>query len=390
MKKESVVNENSLQQGQDPNQVLNELRQQIDQIDQKIVGLLADRQHEVENIIQIKKAHRMSIYHPAREENLISDRRHQAQQAGLDPNYIEELFRFILRQSRFRQSTHMAQKGIHEGATVLIVGGKGEMGKYFVRWFEQAGYHVRTMGRRNWDNIESLCLNLDLALISVPIDVTSQVIQQLSPFLPKRCILADITSIKMEPLASMLEAHSGPVIGLHPLFGPSTSSMDKQIIVYTPGRDHQACQWLLDQLSTWGAVIVGSDAKEHDEIMAIVQSLRHFATFAFGQFLCRKQTDLYRSLEFSSPIYRLEIGMVGRLFAQDPALYSEIIFASTERRQLLKDYIASIASNLDMLDLGDKQEFCAEFSKIASWFGRFSEQAMRESTFLIDKLIERF
>ncbi len=61
--------------------------------------------------------------------------------------------------------------------------------------------------------------------------------------------------------------------------------------------------------------------------MGIVQSLRHFATFAFGQFLKRRQISLSRTLEFSSPIYRLELGMVGRLFAQDSSLYSEIIFA---------------------------------------------------------------
>jgi chorismate mutase/prephenate dehydrogenase len=43
-----------------------------------------------------------------------------------------------------------------------------------------------------------------------------------------------------------------------------------------------------------------------------------------------------------------------------------------------------------MLEKGDKQLFQKEFQKIAELFGPFSEQAMRESTFLIDKLIERF
>ena len=43
-----------------------------------------------------------------------------------------------------------------------------------------------------------------------------------------------------------------------------------------------------------------------------------------------------------------------------------------------------------MLENGDKDFFQSEFLKIADWFGPFSEQAMRESTFLIDKLIERF
>jgi chorismate mutase/prephenate dehydrogenase len=188
----------------------------------------------------------------------------------------------------------------------------------------------------------------------------------------------------------MLKAHAGPVIGLHPLFGPTTSSLDKQIIVATPGRDNAACQWVLDQFSIWGGVIVRSDAEEHDDIMGIVQALRHFATFAFGQFLKRRQVSLSRTLEFSSPIYRLEIGMVGRLFAQDADLYSEIIFASEERRELLKDFLKSISENQEMLEKADKALFQSEFQKIAEWFGPFSEQAMRESTFLIDRLIERF
>ncbi|MFW5641080.1 MAG: prephenate dehydrogenase dimerization domain-containing protein, partial [Thermodesulfobacteriota bacterium] len=182
----------------------------------------------------------------------------------------------------------------------------------------------------------------------------------------------------------------GPVIGLHPLFGPTTASLDKQIIVATPGRDSSACRWLLDQFGTWGSIIVTADAEEHDEIMDIVQALRHFATFAFGRFLSQKQIQLSRTLEFSSPIYRLELGMVGRLFAQDPSLYREIILASPQRRALLKDYIASMNENLAMIESDDKERFQAEFKKIAAWFGAFSDQALRESSYLINKLIERF
>ncbi|MBS3731808.1 MAG: bifunctional chorismate mutase/prephenate dehydrogenase, partial [Desulfobacterales bacterium] len=82
--------------------------------------------------------------------------------------------------------------------------------------------------------------------------------------------------------------------------------------------------------------------------------------------------------------------MVGRLFAQDAAMYAEIIFASDQRRELLKDDIHNIYENLEMVEKGDKQRFISEFQKIAEWFGPFSEQAIRESSYLIDKLIERF
>jgi len=179
-------------------------------------------------------------------------------------------------------------------------------------------------------------------------------------------------------------------VGLHPLFGPSTVSMDKQIVVVTPGRDLESCGWLLDQLGLWGNVLVETSPQEHDEIMGIVQALRHFATFAFGQFLHARGVPIARTLELSSPIYRLELAMVGRLFAQDPWLYAEIVFASPERLALLKEFIQSLSANLPLIERGDKAEFVARFRKVAEWFGPFGEQAMRESTFLVEKLVHRF
>lgn len=371
-------------------QELEHLRLGLDAIDQKIVSLLAQRQAEVERVVTLKKAHNLPVYHPAREENLISHRRDQSVSAGLDPDYVEEIYRRILRQSRVEQSAKMARKGVRAGATILLVGGLGSMGQYFYRWFADAGYQIRILDRDDWENVDKLCHGIELAIISVPIEVTASVARRIGPHLPDQCLLADITSIKETPVNAMIEAHKGPVIGLHPLFGPTTSTMDKQIVVFTPGRDLSRCQWLIDQFSAWGSIILQVDAGEHDQIMSIVQTVRHFATFAFGQFLRHKKIDLVRTLEFSSPIYRLELGMVGRLFAQDPSLYSEIIFASDERRALLKEYLASLTNNLDMIEKGDKEMFLAEFKKIADWFGPFSEQAMRESTYLIDKLIERF
>ena len=369
---------------------LDSFRDAIDDIDQKIVTLLARRQEQVNRIVTVKKAHQLPVYHPAREEDLISARRRQARDANLDPDFVEELYRVIMRRSRIEQTGEMARKGIRPGASVLIVGGRGEMGRYFAACFRQAGYEIRILDKTDWDRADRLCDGIDLVIISVPIDITVQTIDDIAPFLPEKAVLADITSIKQDPVAAMTRAHRGPVLGLHPLFGPTTSTLDKQIIVATPGRDEGACQWVLDQFTAWGGIIVTATPAEHDEIMAIVQSLRHFATFALGRFMAARRVPIKRTLEFSSPIYRLEMGMVGRLFAQDPALYAEIIFASDKRRKLLKDYIGSLQETMDMVEQGDRDRFIAEFQKVSEWFGPFGEQAIRESSFLIDKLIERF
>lgn len=366
------------------------LRNEIDAIDSQILDLLARRQSQVEKVVALKKRCGVPVYHPAREEDLISRLRTQAGVAGIDPDFMEDLYRVILRQSRVKQTRKMTHKGVRPGARVLIIGGQGQMGGMFARLFTKSGYTVRILGEKDWDRAEELCRDVHLVLVSVPIEKTPGVIRRISPCLPEDALLADLTSVKKEPVEAMCSAHPGPVLGIHPLFGPGPGSLDKQIIVITPGRDPESGRWLKKQLALWGAVLVESTPEEHDEVMELVQALRHFATFCFGHFLYQRRAGLRRTLEFSSPIYRLELGMVGRLFAQDAGLYAEIIFATRQRRELLKHYVDAMTGHLDMLTSNDKEGFVRQFNEIAQWFGPFSDQAMRESTYLIDKLIERF
>ena len=82
------------------NDKLDILRENIDQVDSEIVSMIAKRQKIVGEVIALKKAHDIPVYHPAREEDLISERRRQGRKAGLSPDFLEEVFRSIIRQSR--------------------------------------------------------------------------------------------------------------------------------------------------------------------------------------------------------------------------------------------------------------------------------------------------
>ncbi len=375
---------------------LNRLRGQIDDLDHQLIELLARRQTVVAEVVAFKKERQLSVYHPAREADMIDIRRHHGREVGLDPDYLEEIFRGIMRYSRSTQTAEISRVGVKPGAKILLVGGGGVMGRLFSRWFTASGYEVRILEVDDWDRVAELCSDLDMAIVSVPIAATVSTITRLAPHLPEDCILADMTSVKEPSVKAMLENFSGPVLGFHPMFGPDTPTMERQIMVVTPGRERPEDRWPAEQFAAWGGVVVRAEAAEHDEIMAIVQALRHFATFTFGRFLYQRRINLKRTLEFSSPIYRLELDMVGRLFAQDPELYSEIIFATPKRLDLLRDYLKSFKNNLEMLADNDKdsdrgrESFVTEFKQIAEWFGPFSDQAIRESGYLINKLIERF
>lgn len=110
------------------------------------------------------------------------------------------------------------------------------------------------------------------------------------------------------------------------MFGPDVPSLAKQVIAYyCEGRDLSHFEWLLEQLMVWGARIEAITAQEHDKNMSFIQALRHLLLL-HGQHLVKENVDLASLLRLSSPIYRLELAMIGRLFAQDPQLYADIIY----------------------------------------------------------------
>jgi len=223
-----------------------------------------------------------------------------------------------------------------------------------------------------------------MVMVAVPIRTTKQVIGQLQG-LNENCLLVDITSIKESPVEAMLSNHQGPVLGLHPMFGPGIENLAKQTIVVCHGRQPEKSKWFVELLTTWGANLTFVGADQHDRLMAIVQVLRHFSTIAYGYHLKEENIDLDKVLELSSPIYRLELVMVGRLFAQDSELYSDIIFSNKKNIPMVRRFLERLMQLLKMLESEDKQGFAELFNDVSNWFGEHSDKFLLESNRLLAK-----
>lgn len=361
---------------------LNALRDQIDEVDQALLSLLKRRLQLVHHVGEVKLTHGLPIYVPEREAEMLAKRRQEAEAMGIPADLIEDILRRAMRES-YSSESKTGYTCLHPQLRhIVVVGGQGKLGRLFVQMFKLSGYHVKTMQRDDWPNAEAICANAGMVVVTVPIDKTVDVIKQL-PKLPDDCILTDLTSIKQAPLDAMMEAHNGPVVGLHPMFGPDVKSLAKQVIVVCHGRGEADYAWLPRQMALWGARLHESSAQEHDKAMSLVQALRHFASFVYGTHLCEERADLEQLLAFSSPIYRLELAMVGRLFAQDPALYAEIINASPEHLAMFKRYLASFSEAIDLLQEGKQQAFITQFEHVAEWFGEFAQQFQAESRDLL-------
>lgn len=358
------------------------LRDQIDELDKALLKLLAKRLKLIDKVGEVKSHYGLPIYVAEREATLLATRRKEAAALGISPDLIEDVLRRVMRESYVRENDIGFKKLCPELRPVVIVGGKGKMGQLFKKMLSLSGYHVKILDKEDWNYAESMLSDAGLIIISVPIHLTVSLIAKL-PTLPDDCILVDLTSVKTEPMHAMLAAHRGPVLGLNPMFGSDSSSLAKQVVVWCDGRQPEAYGWLLEQIKVWGARLHQIRVEKHDQYMAFIQALRHFTTFAYGLHLAEENTELDQLLMLSSPIYRLELMMVGRLFAQDSQLYADIIFSSKSNIELIKRYYQRFGEALIWLEKGDKQAFIDHFLQIERWFSDHAQRFMTESQALL-------
>ncbi len=357
---------------------LAELRSLIDEVDRDLVNLLARRLKLVTTVGDVKSARGLPIYVPERQTSMLSVLHLLATENGLSADLVEDVMRRVMRESYTAENEAGFKTVRPDLDSIVVVGGEGELGSLFVRMLRSSGYIVRILEKDNWDDVDQLIDGAGLVLLAVPIELTCDIIAQLPPLAPD-CLLADLTSVKAAPLQAMLKHHPGPVLGLHPMFGPDITSLAKQLVIICPGRYPKKSQWLRDQLGIWGARLVDVPATDHDKSMVLIQALRHFTSLAYGRHLMVEKADLDRLLDLSSPIYRLELAMVGRLFAQDAALYSQIIFNSPESLAMIERYHDNFGQALEILRSGNQAAFTDLFEEISAWFGEFAPLFLHES-----------
>ena len=183
---------------------IDELRLQIDTLDRQLVDLLVARSRVTAEIGAFKRERGLALYVPERESELLNARREQAQAAGADPDMVEDVLRRVMRGSYASQETALPAV-VDARAPVVVLGGRGAMGRLMVSLFERADYPVRVIDVDNIDDLPNAVVDAGLVMVSVPIDRTTQVIAAL-PKLPQHCVLCDITSVKQVPLEAMLAA----------------------------------------------------------------------------------------------------------------------------------------------------------------------------------------
>jgi prephenate dehydrogenase len=269
---------------------------------------------------------------------------------------------------------------------VTIIGGRGKMGRFFVEQLATAGHQVNVLEQDDWDDAPELLGKADLVLVCVPIEHTLDAIAKASSYLSPSTVLAEISSFKTDIVSVMLESHTGGVLSLHPMFGPSVGSFLAQNVIVCPGRHLEAAQWFLDLIESRGGKLVFCTPQEHDKMMVHVQAIRHFITFTLGVFLAEEGININRSLEFTTSLYRLQLDMVNRLFACDGSLYLHLMLCESDRRQSISRIATTYSRLANLVAQQDREALEEEFDATRCFFESKSDRNLEESDYLIESL----
>lgn len=257
-----------------------------------------------------------------------------------------------------------------QGLRLALIGHRGRMGNMLMRRWQEAGYTV--IGADREANVRSGTAPEGLAsptphdetanaitsaalaqavagahavALCVPARTLPAVLADLAPLLDSDQVLFDITSVKMLPMEQMENAHHGPVVGTHPLFGPDPTPEDL-VVAVTPGqRAHEAHIRLVETLyTTFGCRIFRTTAREHDRGAAFVQGLNFISSAAYLASLAKREDVL----PFLTPSFRRRLEGARKLLTEDADMFQGF----TTANPMTGDAIHTFRLFLDLVEGG--------------------------------------
>jgi len=364
---------------------LSQVRSELDRIDAEILKLAAQRLQLAQRVGRLKISEGLKLFDRSREKEIMTRAKAQARTLKMDVRSAKRLMSCLIEASHEVQEESDTLEREQEFQHFLILGGRGKMGARFAGAFEALGHRLSIFDK---NDVLQPCLieSADIILLCVPMDQCEAVALEVAPHVRKDALLCDINSLKAGVCEVYREKCRGEALGTHPMFGPSVRTFRRQKVVLCPVKPGPRAEWFTRLLGRMGCELIETDPQTHDRMMAIIQVLTHLGTMVMGEAFRRSAVPVEQTLSFTSPIYRLELSMVGRIFAQDPNLYAEIALCNPQSAEMRKHLRDATELLTGIMDRSDRDAFRNTFLSIREHFKDFSDEAMELSDLLIETI----
>lgn len=211
--------------------------------------------------------------------------------------------------------------------SIAVVGAQGKMGGWFCDFFSSAGFRVLSSDKDSKTSNAETVGEADIVVLSIPMDAITEVLEEIKSHLKPGTLIVENCSIKESSL-SLIASQLGSeheVLGLHTMFNEKTKNLDGENIVVTRTASSKALSdTIVELFRRKGANISFMDEQTHDSITALVQSLVHLITLAFGQTAKDSGLSSQDIGRMSTPNSRVFINALRRIVAQKEELLIDL------------------------------------------------------------------
>jgi prephenate dehydrogenase len=193
----------------------------------------------------------------------------------------------------------------------------------------------------------------EMVINCVTLKYTIEAFERVMPFLPEKCILSDIASVKTG-LQAYYEKTGKRYVSTHPMFGPTFATLDnlqQQNAIIISESDHLGKTFFKDLYSLLKLNIFEYTFDRHDEITAYSLSIPFASTLTFASVMKR--------IEAPGTTFKRHLDIAKGLLSEDDFLLTEILFNPNTPLQLenIRKELALLLEIIEAKDTQKMQEF---------------------------------
>ena len=197
----------------------------------------------------------------------------------------------------------------------------------------------------------------DMLINAVSLDQTMSLFNEIISYLPEKCIIADITSVK-SGMAEYYQKLGRRFVSTHPMFGPTfgnVKDLSNENAIIIAESDEEGKDFFREFYSGLKINIHEYSFKEHDETIAYSLSIPFSSTMVFAA--CMKEQ------EAPGTTFKKHFSIAKGLLSEDDFLLSEILLSpySLEQVERISEQMQAL---IGMIKARDKEELNTFFQNL--------------------------
>jgi len=239
----------------------------------------------------------------------------------------------------------------------ILIMGAGKMGSFFIdllSFDHEVGVYEKdpkrlrfTYNCQRFQTLEEVRdFKPELVINAVTVKYTIPAFESVLPYIPKDCIISDISSVKTG-LKAWYDKSGHPYVSTHPMFGPTFANLnqlsEENAIIITEG-DYMGRIFFKDLYSRLGLNIYEYTFEEHDKTVAYSLSIPFVSTFVFAAVMKHQDAP--------GTTFKRHMQIAKGVLNEDDYLLQEILF-----NPYTHDQVAQIRTELkELLDIIDHKD----------------------------------